>query len=332
MPKKLIDLPKTLIDLPLDITAAAVGQYLTDKDKSTLAVVSKTTQSLFQPARLQKMANKLLLQVMHGEQEKAAKILKIHPELLTMTGTATDYSGRTFETTAFRYALWALDTRYMCNMMLDCLSESVQGPDITRGLLEQFNAQVQDGLDYKLNGTTIHEAHYDFSPIKAALQTYANEYENWDEAHNSDAIIYQWSQVVGLAQRYVPAHVAQHYCDPDEAFYPTPPFNKKTFKRSLEFYNFVTGAVDSWFEAVSPTSALGVDFGVCRGGGGGWDAGGSAMGMVFLGLVHVVQRDLAALTALCEVRTSDLVPLMQRLEGPIKKPDAAVPHGSSTSA
>ena len=64
-------------------------------------MVSKTTQSLFQPARMQEMANKLLLQVMHGEQEKAAKILKIHPELLTMTGTATDYSGRTFETTAW---------------------------------------------------------------------------------------------------------------------------------------------------------------------------------------------------------------------------------------
>ena len=31
--------------------------------------------------------------------------------------------------------------------------------------------------------------------------------------------------------------------------------------------------------------------------------------------------DLAALTTLYKVRTSDLVPLMQRLEGPIQKPD-----------
>ena len=50
---------------------------------------------------MQKIANKLLLQVMHDEQDKAEKTLKIHPELLTRVGTATDYSGRTFETTAW---------------------------------------------------------------------------------------------------------------------------------------------------------------------------------------------------------------------------------------
>jgi hypothetical protein len=146
---------KKLTDLHQDVTANVMSDYLSEKDKSALNLTSKTTQGLFQPHRLQKMANKLLLQVMHGEQEKAAKILKIHPELLMMTGFATDYSGRTFETTAFRYALWALDTRYMCNMMLDCLPYSEQGEAIKQGLLMQFKAQVQDGLDYELNGMTV---------------------------------------------------------------------------------------------------------------------------------------------------------------------------------
>ena len=97
----------------------------------------------------------------------------------------------------------------------------------------------------------------------------------------------------------------------------------------MEFYNHRTGAVDSWFEAVSPTSALGVDFGICRGhvgGAGGWwwcitQAAGLAAG-----------SDLAALTALCEVRTSDLALLKQRLEGPIPKPDAAAPQGGCTTS
>ena len=306
-------MPSKLTDLPLDITAVAIGQYLTEKEKSTLAAVSQTTQGLFQPARLQKMANKLLLQVMHGEQEKAATILKIHPELLTMTGTATDYSGRTFKTTAFRYALWSLDTRYMCNMMLDCLPYSEQGEAIKQDLLMQFKTQEQDGLDYELNGMTIHEAHYDFSPIKAALQTYVNEYDNWCANNNWVAMRNQWSKVVGLAQRYVPAHVAQHYCDPDEAFYPTPPFNKKTFKRSLEFDHYISGALEFWFGDVSSTVGLGVNFGIIR------TVGGVASA-VPRG-ARVVGDDLAALTALCEVRTSDLVPLMRRLEGPIQKPD-----------
>ena len=316
-------MPKKLTDLPQDATAYIMSDYLSEKDKSALNLTSKTTQALFQPHPLQKMANKLLLQVMHGEQEKAAKILKIHPELLTMIGTATDYSGRTFKSTAFRYALWALDTRYMCNMMLDCLPYSEQGEAIKQGLLTQFKAQAQDGLDYELNGRTINETHFNFSPIIAAIETFANEYDNWCENDNWDAMRNQWLKVVGLAQRYIPAHVAQHYCDPDEAFDPTPPFNKKTFERSLEFYNYDTRAEEFWFAAVSPTSTsgLGIDFGISR-------MVDSCAGASRSGLTGVrgwgggqADDDLAALTTLYKVRTSDLVPLMQRLEGPIQKPD-----------
>ena len=310
-------MPSKLTDLPLDITAVAIGQYLTEKEKSTLAAVSQTTQGLFQPARLQKMANKLLLQVMHGEQEKAATILKIHPELLTMTGTATDYSGRTFKTTAFRYALWSLDTRYMCNMMLDCLPYSEQGEAIKQDLLMQFKTQEQDGLDYELNGMTIHEAHYDFSPITAALETYIDEYDNWFANNNLDSLRSHWWTAVGLAQRYFPAHVAQHYCDREVPFYRTPRFNKTTFKRSLEFLNYNTNTFEFWFTTVSPTSTsgLGIDIGLFRGG---------MPSAVTDAVVTTSEDDLAALDALCEVRTSDLLQLMQRLESPIQMP-VAVP-------
>ena len=316
-------MPKKLTDLPGDITEHEIGEYLDDKDKSTLAVVSKTTQGLFQPARHQTMANKLLLQVIRGEQDKAEKILKIRPELLLMTGTATDYSGRTFATTAFRAALWALDTRYMCNMMLDCLPDSPQGVDIRQCLLTQFNEQLQDGLDYTLNGRTIHEVHYDFSPIKAALQTYVDNCPNWEADENWDAMTDQWCKVVGLAQRYFPANVAQHYCDHAESFDPTPAFNKKTFVRSLVFFYYVSDRHEFWFAPTTRCARdrLGADFGICRGdrrkGAGAW-ARAVACGPG----VRLARLDLAALTALCEVRTADLVPLMKRLEGPIQKPDA----------
>ncbi len=315
-------MPKKLTDLPQNVTAYVMSDYLSEKDKSALIATSKKTQGLFQPPRMQEMANKLLLQVMRGEHEKAEIILKHRPELLIMTGTATDYSGRMFATTAFRYALWALDTRYMCNMMLDCLPKSEQGEAITQGLLAQFNAQVQDGLDYELNGMTIHEAHYDFLPIKAALKTYVNEYDNWCEHNSVDAMRNQWSKVVGLAQRYFPAHVAQHYCDPDETLLQTPTFNKKTFKRSLEFNNFNSSARKFWYAAVSSTDGLGVNFGIGRslGAASEWDW----VGMQFLCMAakRDASFDLAALTALCEVRTADLFPLKQRLEGPIQKPDS----------
>ena len=314
MPKK-----TELHNLPQDITEHAIGEYLTEKDKSALALTSKTTQGLFQHHRLQMMLNKLLLQVMHGEQDKAEKILKRHPELLEMTGEATDYSGRTFNTTAFRYALWALDTRYMCNMMLDCLPYSPQGEAIKQALLTQFKAHEQDGVFYKLNGVTIHETHYDFSPLIEALQTYVNHYNDWYATNNFDAMRNQWFKVVGLAQRYVPAHVAQHYCDPDESFDPTPQFNKKTFKRALEFYNYITGKREFWFAPVSSTSGLGVNFGIYRAADG---RATSTRRTIRRPRRDIPLIDSSAMTALCEVRTLDLVPLMQRLEGPIQKPDA----------
>ena len=326
-----------LHNLPQDITEHAIGEYLTEKDKSALALTSKTTQGLFQPHLTEKdksalvltskttqglfqphrLQNKLLLQVMHGEQDKAEKILKRHPELLEMEGEATDYSGRTFKTTAFRYALWALDTRYMCNMMLDCLPSSPQGEAIKQALLTQFKAHKQDGVFYKLNGETIHEKHYDFSPLIEALQTYVNHFNDW-HANNFDAMRNQWYKVVGLAQRYVPAHVAQHYCDPDESFDPTPQFNKKTFKRALEFhnYNYITCKREFWFAPGSSTSVLGVNFGIFRG-----DVI-AAWALDWPAPLQEARIDSAALTALCEARTRDLVPLMQRLEGPIQKPDA----------
>ena len=307
-----------LTDLNRDIAGPEIGKYLKEEERSTLERLSKTTQGLFQRDRHQEMANKLLLQVIRGEQDKAEKILKIRPDLLLMTGTATDYSGRTFATTAFRAALWALDTRYMCNMMLDCIPVSQEGEAIKQGLMNQFKTHAAEGLDYELNGVTIHETHYDFSPIKAALKTYVDNYPNWSVAVKPDAMVNQWCKVVGLAQRYVPAHVAQHYCDRTESFYPTPAFNKKTFvRRDLYFYNVVQGNCKDWFDT---TSGLGVDFAIAAG-----DihltgpCARTGHRNLLVGVPGSLARvELAALTQLCAVRTRDLVPLMQRLglEGP----------------
>ena len=122
------------------------------------------------------LADKLLLQVMHGEQDKAGVILKIRPDLLMIKGTATDYSGRTFTCTAFQYALWALDTRYMCNMMLDCAPNSPDAQRIQQVLLNQLLAQELVGIEYQLEHRTVREKHYDFTPLLTALKTYVDNY------------------------------------------------------------------------------------------------------------------------------------------------------------
>ena len=295
--------------------ANAIDEYLTENEKSVCAVTSKPGQTFFQPARVQMIANTLLLQVMRGEQDKAEKILKIKPELMLMTGIATDYSGRTFETTAFRYALWALDTRYMCNMMLDCLPCSGQGEAIKQVLLTQFREQSKDGLYYKLNGKTIHGVHYDFSPLIIALQTYIRNHQHWYTTDNWDALEKQW-KVVGLAQRDVPAHVAQHYCDPDESFGCLSPhgFSKEKFRRSLECSAGYSDSLTFWFSLDPSHDPLGFGCGFFRGG----VAEKPMIGNGCEGLMYQATDDLASMKTLSQVRRADLLALIQRLENPPK--------------
>ena len=295
--------------------------YLDNSDISALNLVSKTTQGLFQPDRLQMLADKLLLQVMRGEQAKAEVILKISPDLLTIKGRATDYSGRTFHCTAFQYALWALDTRYMCPMMLDCLPYSPKGECIHQELLIQLLALESSGIEYQLDNRTVREKHYDFTPLLAALKTYVDTYDNWSANSMRAQMQRQWCEGVGLAQRNIPAHVAQHYCDPDEGFDPIPSFNKPKFTRVLQFYNHLTTAKSHWFSTdLSSTPALGVDFGIFR-------AEYSQRGYAARG--HELPRgaagcmlDWKATTALCQVRTKDLELLKERLQRPLQKPKA----------
>lgn len=269
---------------------------------------------LFQPTRL---INKLLWFVATGNQDAAEKGIKLNPELLLKRGTVTDYSGRTFTNiTAFEYALWALDTRYMCNMMLDCLStldNETQAEMIKQGLFRQYKAfKNNNGVQYTAqDGKSHQEKHFDFLPIKTALQDYIDNFDIWDRTKQEE----HWCKVVGLAQCGLPVHVRQHYCDPEESFDPTPAFDKKTFKRSLELYNFVTGKEEIWGSCgLSNLSGLGVNFGIFR--AGRLFARACVLGRPTL--------DLAALSALCEVRTKDFVDLNDRLQNPLQKPESEI--------
>jgi hypothetical protein len=281
------------------------------------------TQGLFQPNRLQMMADKLLLQVMHGEQDKAEVILKRRPDLLMIKGTATDYSGRKFTCTAFQYALWALDTRYMCSMMLDCLPCSPDGERIKEGLLMQLFEQTSNGIEFQLDTRTVREKHYDFTPLLNALKTYVDNYDHWFAASNWAEMTRQWNEVVGLAQRYVPAHVAQHYCDPDETFYPTPNFNKPQFARVLHFYNYRSVVESHWFSPIiSSNHGLGVDFGIARGARAASACNAGARCGLPLRRGVLWHSDFMAVTALSQIRTKDLEPLRERLQRPLQKAQA----------
>lgn len=168
------------------------------------------------------------------------------------------------------------------------------------------------------------EKHYDFTPLTEALEVYVKSFDfgnNWKlnqrETH--------WCTVVGLAQHYAPAHVAQHYCNPDESFDPknnyTPPtFKEKVLKRVLTFYHWSSATADNtepWWPSsgvsLSGSNVLSLDFGIFR--AGCWRARRDSGQM----LAGFSRADLTALTALCKVRTDDARELKQLLDS-LQKP------------
>ena len=303
---------KTYLDtLPADLLNLLVEQYGVKNGVKNLVLVNRGFLNFFdpQPQRKQRLHAKLLEQVAKGEQDKVEKILTVSPELLLEQGDVTDYSGRKFKNVyVFQIPVWALDVRYMAPMIIHCLPKNEKGETIRKALLNQFNDVVTKGVTYELNGKFVTESHYDFA-LKNELKDYVDNNDNRTPTELEN----HWCTRVGGSQWLIPAHVAQHYCDPEESFDPTPSFKKEKFSRVLKFWNLLTDKEESWFDARSGSSGLGLNFGI-------WHRAAARLPRALGGgFVDVdVSHDLAAVTALCEVRTAeDLKSLKTQLETPL---------------
>ena len=98
--------------------------------------------------------------VAKGKQDEAEAILQASDDkqtLLTTPAKFTDYSGRTFNCTAYEYAYWAKDT-HMRRML-----ESHMDDETKRQLLERVNAMEHTGLAYQQHGVSYQNPHYDMS-------------------------------------------------------------------------------------------------------------------------------------------------------------------------
>jgi len=242
----------------------------------------------------------LLLLVAKGEQEKAEQLLFAGSSVLLEKANVIDYSGRTFTNiTAYQYAAWALD-KCMCQMIVNCLLHD-KGEAARPILRKQHDELEQTGISYILDGVMHNnQHHFDFSPLKTALQTYLDHYETWDWPERETF----WCQQIGTLQRHVPAHVAQEYCNKKRST----AFNSSSFDRSLAFYNYVTGKTDTWWrDDESSEFKLGVDYAVAGGQIAGWGGGGVKRGdWRGNGVGGSAAIDLEMITRLCEVRTEDL--------------------------
>jgi hypothetical protein len=240
---------------------------------------------------------KFLLHVARGEQNEAEKLLEANPDVqfLLQSEEFTDYSGRTFKCTAFEYAYWAKDT-HMCRMLMKHMDDETK-----KEMGKRCEAMEGHGLPYKQNGEDKNSKHFDFEPLKTKLKDYVDEFANRSLTEKRAA----WMKV-GLAQRDVPACVAQEYCRPDRSFDPRPKFNEPSLPRVLTFYNWETERRERWFPlSGGENSGLGFYFAVGRA------AGGARRGGALNG--GVAAFDLAAVSHLDEVRSADLKQLRNDL-------------------
>lgn len=221
--------------------------------------------------------------------------------MLQTPGIFTDYSGRTFNCTAYEYAYWAKDThmRHMLEQHMDEETKTHLSARIEE--MERIDPETGNavGLAYQQHGTIHRSAHFDFTPLKHALQHFNTGNTGWFfSANGLNKLRKAWMDI-GKAQRDVPAHVAQEYCRPDRSFAPIPQFKEADLPRNITFYNEKTGQVDSWFPLASSPNGLGYNFSVTRGQynckGCGFESG--------KGYDH----DLTALIHLDEVRTEELM-------------------------
>ncbi|HYF98256.1 MAG TPA: hypothetical protein VD770_04675 [Coxiellaceae bacterium] len=248
-----------------------IASYLIPQEHVALAKVSKLINTdlkgALNPERV-KAIKKFLQHVAYGQQDEAEAMLRTDPSLLTKSGEFTDYSGRSFICTAYEYAYWAKDThmRRMLESFMDEEAKSFLRERIDR--MEEIDPETGQarGLVYWQNGVKHRSAHFDLTPLITALQnhfTSARRIDNWE------VIEAAWLKV-GVAQRDVPAHVAQEYCRPDRAFcsqtfdHLIPDFTEAILPRVLIFGNIRTDRDNSWFPLAPPGSGLGFDFSVNR--------------------------------------------------------------------
>ena len=213
--------------LPIDMLQH-ISRYLNAKEANYWSMTQKGYYTLFRTNPNFFLSN-FQTCVARGEQDEAEKFLKINLTLMIQEGWIIDYSNRKFYTSAFKYILGALDTSYMFTMFLDCLREDKQFPlqkkkEITLELIKQYQEFEKEGITYTLDGVTYkNEQHFGFTLLLETLKTYVDNYDPW----SADQCRNYFCTEVGKAQTLVPAHVAQHYCEPDVPFDPKPTLLQK---------------------------------------------------------------------------------------------------------
>jgi hypothetical protein len=245
----LATLPKELIK--------ELGTHFNQEDIKKLAKTSMGMNSLFS-----NIFPKFLECVAYGKQEEAEQLLKsvLHgrddkiQNVLLYRGKLTDYSGRTFECSAYEYAYWAKDT-HMCRMLQGYMNEETKAK-----VAIYIDSMCHKGLSYHQNGEHHQSTHFDFTPFVESLAGMSElckdvivAFRNLPHAE-INRVSAHFEEKAGLlfksfmkAQMDFPAHVIQEYCHPKRAFSPCPRFDESHFPRSSLYSDTMYNEIADWF-------------------------------------------------------------------------------------
>ena len=186
--------------------------------------------------------------VAKGQQDEAEAILQASDDkqtLLTTRAKFTDYSGRTFNCTAYEYAYWAKDT-HMRRML-----ESHMDDETKTQLLERVNEMEHTGLAYQQHGVSYQNPHYDMSFVLKnlnldefrQLQTMVGQ--NITKINNATADNYQTLPFTATEYEQLKKALDHHKQYRLTSFFYTSPANAVANKLQFDFKSLIT-ALDTY--------------------------------------------------------------------------------------
>ena len=193
--------------------------------------------------------------VAKGNQDEAEAILEASDDKQTLLRTAskfTDYSGRTFNCTAYEYAYWAKDThmRRMLERHMDDATKTF--------MLNKVNEMEHSGLAYQQHGVEYKNPHYDVSFVLKDLspeefrQLQAMVGQNLPKIQQATADNYQTLPFTATEYEQLKKTLDHHKQYRLTSFFYTSPANAIANKLKFDFKSLITALntyvtnYDSW--------------------------------------------------------------------------------------